>query len=203
MNACPVLERPALVLNRLWTPIRTTPTREAICLVARGAAQIVEPETYRVHDLRSWSDVSVAKASVGRDVIRSARLTLLPPEIILLRRYDGVAERSVIFTRRNLFKRDRHTCQYCGSQPGPEELTIDHVLPRSRGGISSWENCVLACVECNKNKANRTPEQAGMSLRRPPKKPRWTPVAQIPMQIRRESWEKFLSRAYWDVELEP
>lgn len=203
MNAYAVLERPALVLNRLWTPIRTTTAREAICLVARGAARIIEPENYRVHDLLSWGDVSKARARLGGTMIRSARLVLLPPDVILLTAYDGQGEKSVVFSRRNLFKRDRYTCQYCHSQPGPEELTIDHVVPRSQGGVSSWENCVLACVECNKKKANRTPAEAGMLLRRGPRKPRWTPLAQIPHQIRRESWERFLSRAYWDVELEP
>ncbi|MBI2901202.1 MAG: HNH endonuclease [Planctomycetes bacterium] len=203
MEAATLLQRPALVLNRLWTPIRATTAREAICLVVKGTARIVEPETYRVHDLRSWSDVSVAQAVFGGQMIRSARMALLPPEVILLARYDGLGEQAVIFSRRNLFKRDKHTCQYCGAQPGPDALTIDHIVPRSRGGISSWENCVLACVECNKKKANRAPEEVGMTLRKAPRKPRWTAVSQIPPQIRRESWQRFLSRAYWDVELEP
>ena len=74
---------------------------------------------------------------------------------------------AVTFSRRNIFKRDRYVCQYCGSQPGSEELTIDHVVPRSQGGVSSWTNCVLACMTCNKRKADRTPEQAGMMLRQP------------------------------------
>ena len=111
--------------------------REAIGLVAKGAALILEPETYRTHDLRSWDDVSRATARLGEAVIRSARLALLPPEVILLRGYEGAGARSAVFSRRNLFKRDRYTCQYCGAQPGPEELTIDHVLARSRGGLPS------------------------------------------------------------------
>lgn len=202
-NGALILQRPALVLNSRWAPIRTTTIREAICLVVKESARIIEPDTYRVHDLRSWSDVSRVRARVEGEVVRSARMVLLPPEVILLTTYDGQGERSVIFSRRNLFKRDRHTCQYCGVQPGPEELTIDHVVPRSQGGVSSWENCVLACVNCNKMKANRTPDQAGMAMRKVPKKPRWTAIQQIPAQIRRESWERFLSRAYWEVELEP
>lgn len=199
------LGRPALVLNKHWLPLRLAPVREAIGLVAKGAALILEPGTYRTHDLRSWDDVSRATARVGDAMIRSARLALLPPELILLRGYDGpgAGARAAVFSRRNLFKRDRVTCQYCGARPGSEELTIDHVLPRSRGGRSTWENCVLACVACNALKADRTPEEARMPLRRPPRKPSWKSLVQAPAPERRESWEAFLSRAYWDVELDP
>ena len=86
-------------------------------------------------------------------------------------------------------------------QPGSEDLTIDHVIPRSRGGVSSWENCVLACMSCNKRKADRTPEQAGMRLRRRPFRPRWRPLY-AEQHLRIASWSRFLSEAYWSVELE-
>jgi len=203
MDTFTLLRRPTLVLNKHWAPLRLAPVREAISLVARGSAFILEPGTFRTHDLRSWDDVSRARAALGGALIRSARLALIPPELILLRGYEGQGARTAVFSRRNLFKRDRFACQYCGVRPGSEELTIDHVLPRSRGGRSTWENCVLACVECNKRKANRTPEEARMALRRPPRKPSWkTLVAPAPRE-RLESWEAFLSRAYWDVELDP
>jgi 5-methylcytosine-specific restriction endonuclease McrA len=194
-----VLERAALVLNRGWSPIRTASVREAIALVAKGAALIIEPETYRTHDLRTWNDVSRARDVV----IRSARLALAPPEVILLTAYSGRGARSVVFSRKNLFRRDRQTCQYCGAQPGPGALTIDHVVPRSKGGVSSWENCVLACLECNAAKADRTPGEAGLRLRKPPRRPSWRILAQAAPPERRESWDRFLSRAYWEVELEP
>jgi 5-methylcytosine-specific restriction endonuclease McrA len=198
-----LLDRQTLVLNRNWQAIQVTSVREAIGLVAKGSAFVLEPETYERHDLFSWADVSKTKVRVGDAVIRSPRLVILPPEVIVLSNYDGQGEKSVIFSRRNLFKRDRYTCQFCGVQPGPEALTIDHVLPKSRGGISSWENCVLSCMECNKRKSNRTPDEAGMKLRKIPKKPSWRILTQVPPQERRESWEAFLSKAYWSVELEP
>ena len=88
-------------------------------------------------------------------------------------------------------------------QPGPDALTIEHIVPRSKGGISSWENCVLACFDCNRRKADRTPEQAGMKLRTKPRKPSWKTLAQVSPRERRQSWEQFLSRAYWEIELEP
>jgi len=202
MFAMDVLDRPALVLNRHWVAIRTATVKEAIGLVAKGAARIIEPVSFATHDLETWSDVSRAQEKFGDTRIRSARLEIAPPEVIVLTAYEGMGERSVVFSRRNLFKRDRFTCQYCGAQPGPEELTIEHVLPRSRGGLSSWENCVLACVACNKRKADCTPPEARMELRRAPRKPSWRSMARIEPRMRRESWEQFLSRAYWEVELE-
>jgi 5-methylcytosine-specific restriction endonuclease McrA len=92
-------------------------------------------------------------------------------------------------------------CQYCGCRPRSEELTIDHVVPRSQGGKSTWENCVLACVKCNHSKADRTPERAGMKLRTPAKHPSWNPIYSQ-HATRFKSWAKFISDAYWDVELE-
>lgn len=203
MSAENVLQRPTLVLNRRWTPIRTAPVQEAIGLVAKGTAVIIEPESFDTHDLLSWNDISRAHIRFGEVLIRSPRLALVPPEVILLKTYEGEGGRAVVFSRKNLFKRDRYTCQYCGIQPGPEELTVDHVVPRSRGGVSSWENCVLACVECNKRKADRTPAQAGLKMRKTPRKPSWKALVQVPARDRRESWDKFLSRAYWEIELEP
>ena len=91
--------------------------------------------------------------------------------------------------------------QCCGKQPGSEELTIDHVLPRAQGGTSTWENCVLACIECNAKKADRTPDQARMPLRREPVRPVWKPLyGSHGMRI--DSWSKFVSEAYWTVQLE-
>lgn len=202
MNAAKVLESPVLVLNRNWAAIQTTTVKEAISLVAKGSAKIIDPKTFEVMDLFSWDDVSKSRVKFGDAVIRSCHLALAPPEVIVLTNYDQLGERSVVFSRRNLFKRDRHACQYCGAQPGPEELTVDHVVPRSQGGISSWENCVLACVGCNRKKANRTPEKAGMKIRKAPRKPSWKALAHVSPHDRRESWDQFISRAYWEVELE-
>jgi 5-methylcytosine-specific restriction endonuclease McrA len=203
MSTVTVLDRSALVLNRHWTPIRTTTVREAIGLVAKGSARIIDPETFEAFDLVTWADVTRARAAASDGIVRSVRLALPAPEVIVLTSYEGMGEKSVVFSRKNLFKRDRYTCQYCGLQPGPEELTVDHVMPKSRGGSSTWDNCVLACVTCNTRKANRTPSEAGMKLRKQPKKPTWKALAAVSPKIRRESWEKFISRAYWEVELEP
>jgi 5-methylcytosine-specific restriction endonuclease McrA len=203
VEAAKALDRTVLVLNRHWDPIQTTSVKDAIGLVAKGSAFVIDPKTFDRHDLMSWGDVSKAMKAVGDGLIRSQHLAIVPPEVVVLTAYEGRGERSVVFSRKNVFKRDRYTCQYCGCQPGPEELTIDHVMPRSRGGTSTWENCLLACVACNKRKADKTPAEAGMIPRKAPKKPSWKTLSQVHPKARRESWEQFLGRAYWEVELEP
>lgn len=197
-----VLKRECLVLNNHWQPIQITSVKEAISLVAKGSAKIIDPSDFSSVDLVTWNDVSKARDKHENSVIRSQYLQLVPPEVIVLTKYEGQGEKSVVFSRKNIFKRDKFTCQYCGIQPGPEELTIDHVMPKSRGGKSTWENSLLACVKCNSRKANRTPDEAGMKARKVPKKPSWKTLAQVHPKNRKESWENFLSRAYWEIELE-
>jgi 5-methylcytosine-specific restriction endonuclease McrA len=132
--------------------------------------------------------------------IQAVRFRLRVPEVVTLTKYDRLPDAAVAFSRRNIFKRDKYVCQYCSNQPGTGELTIDHVVPRAQGGESTWENCVLACIACNKAKADRTPKQARMRLRKDPVRPAWKPLyAAHDMRI--ESWSKFISEAYWNAEL--
>lgn len=203
MKTVQVLDNQTLVLNKHWAPIQVTTVKEAIGLVAKGHAKIIDAETYQVHDLLSWADVTKAKQVLESDKIHSVRLVMTAPEVIMLTTYDGLGERSVVFSRRNLFKRDHHTCQYCGVQPEASELTIDHIVPKSKGGKSTWENCVLACVPCNKRKADRSLADSGLKLRKVPKKPSWKALIQASAKQKRKSWEQFVSEAYWNVELDP
>lgn len=199
MNAT-ILSQPALVLNRSWAAIATTPVRHALGLIFNGAAKVIRPETYEVHGFESWADLGIPP---DEPCIKTVKLRIRVPEVILLTRYNGMPRQSVIFSRRNLYKRDNNTCQYCGLRPGSQELSIDHVLPRSRGGRSSWENCVLACMRCNRRKGNRLPGEAGLELLARPVKPRWTPVLEAPIGRVRQSWSKFVSDQYWNVPLQP
>jgi len=194
-----VLDQRALVLNRSWVAIDTTTVRKALVWMYRGLARAIAPDSYETYDFGSWADLAVSK---GEPCIHTISFQIRVPEIIILALYNEVPKKEVVFSRRNIYKRDRYTCQYCGEQPGSEELTIDHIVPRATGGKSSWENCVLACVECNRHKANRTPHQAGMVLKRPPIRPPWTPFISLKLGTRRASWERFVSERYWDIELE-
>ncbi len=194
-----MLTTKALVLNRNWIPIHVTSVRTAISLVYRGIARVIAPDTYETHTFESWADL---RAAEGESCIRTVSLRLRIPEVIVLMAYDKMPQMKVPFTRKNIYRRDSYTCQYCGAKPGSRELSIDHIVPRSSGGKSTWTNCVLACTTCNSVKANRSIEESGLGLRKLPEKPKWYPYITIPIMERKQSWERFISDRYWDVTLE-
>jgi len=193
-----VMEHPTLVLNRNWQPVNVATVARALVLLWNESARVVDPDDFQLY---TWDDWSQLRPGEGERFIQAVRLRLRVPEVIVLADYDRLPSAAVSFSRRNIFKRDHWACQYCGCQPGSDELTIDHVTPRSHGGTSTWENCVLACIDCNKRKADRTPRQAGMKLRTAPVRPAWQPFyARDNRRI--ESWSKFISETYWNVPLE-
>lgn len=192
------LQRPALVLNRNWQPVNVATVARALVLVWNEVASVVDPTDYQLY---TWADWSRLRPREDEPFIRAVRQPLRVPEVIVLAEYDRLPQRVVSFSRRNLFRRDRATCQYCGRRPASDELSIDHVVPRSQGGTSTWENCVLACLDCNHRKADRTPREAGLKLAHAPVRPAWKPLyARHLMRI--ESWSKFVSESYWNVPLE-
>ncbi len=193
-----VLDNPTLVLNRNWQPVNVATVSRALVLLWNDSARVVDPADYRLY---TWDDWSELRPQDGEQFIQAVRLRLRVPEVIVLSAYDRLPSAAVSFSRRNVFKRDHWACQYCGDQPGSEELTIDHVIPRSQGGTSTWENCVLACIGYNKHKSDRTPLQAGMHLRKAPVRPAWKPIYARD-SVRIESWSKFVSETYWNVPLE-
>ncbi|NLS95270.1 MAG: HNH endonuclease [Planctomycetaceae bacterium] len=193
-----VLQRPTLVLNRNWQPVNVATVARALVLLWNESARVVDPADYQTYTWEHWSRL---RPREGERFIQAVQFRLRVPEVITLSDYDRLPAAAVTFSRRNIFKRDRFTCQYCGDQPGSEELTLDHVVPRAQGGESRWDNCVLACMECNRRKADRTPEQAGMRLKHKPVRPTWSPLYAF-RDVRIESWSKFVSEAYWNVELE-
>ena len=186
-----MLDGHALVLNRHWMPLTTITVRQALTLVCRSAARVICPRSYEVMDLARWIDHSV-EAPREESVVRSATLALHVPEVILLAEYGRAPRRQIAFARKNLQRRDQGTCQYCGVANGAGSLTIDHVVPRSRGGASSWENCVLACVRCNTRKGNAALRDSGLKLNRTPKSPKWSPLHDYSGGIP-GSWRSFLT----------
>ena len=139
-----------LVLNASYEPLNITSWRRAVVLVIKGKAEQIEQREQLV-----YPDFPM-------------------PTVIRLRHYVRIPYKEIPLTRRNLLHRDNHTCQYCG-QSG-DSLTLDHVIPRSRGGGDSWENIVSACVRCNVRKGSRTPKEAEMPLANPPRKPHSSPL---------------------------
>ena len=143
-----ILNSHVLVLNQSFQPMSITNARKAIVLIFLGKAEIVEKDGEFIHSVND-------------------RFPL--PSIVRLTRYINVPQKRVMLTRKNIIKRDNHQCQYCGKRS--VSLTLDHVIPRVRGGKDTWENLVCACVKCNNKKVNRTPEDVGLKLLKKPKKP--------------------------------
>jgi 5-methylcytosine-specific restriction endonuclease McrA len=123
------------------------------------------------------------------------RLDLRLPQILLLREFDRVPVQDTKLNRKNVFERDQYRCQYCGEIFPESKLNLDHVIPRDRGGRTSWENLVTSCIECNSRKANRLPHQAGLSLRRQPLRPKHRPFLSVLHRAgSREIWEPFIGK---------
>lgn len=142
------LQRPVLVLNASYEPINVCAARRALVLVLKGVATAEEHSSHAVH---------------------AARATLKLPSVIRLLDYRRIPQQARALSRKNILMRDKYTCQYCHKCPPAVELTLDHVIPRSRHGESTWENLVACCHSCNNRKGNRTPEEAGMKLARAPR----------------------------------
>jgi len=189
-----ILERPVLVLNRLWQPVHTCSVKRALKLLCLGQAQVVQTEgecRYQTHDMGSWVDYSGA-SGLMEDLVHSVSLALRAPKIIVLALYDRLPRKEVKFTRQNVFLRDKHTCQYCKNTFAEHKLNLDHVIPRDRGGKMSWDNIVASCIPCNTRKANRLPHEAGMKLLNEPKIPRWRPFFGLKEQSRDKDWVEFI-----------
>ena len=142
------LHRPVLVLNSSFEPINVCAARRAVVLVLKGVAAAEEHSTGHVH---------------------SARAAIKVPSVIRLLEYRRIPHQTRALSRKNILMRDRYTCQYCMKTMSSGDLTLDHVMPRSRKGETTWENLVACCHPCNNRKGSRTPEEAGMRLARAPR----------------------------------
>lgn len=196
-------QREVLVLNKGWTAVRIVSLERAITMLfgtykdGTPKAKIIDPQNFQQ---LTWADWSKIKPEDGEEKLTTAKADFRIPEVILLSRYEKPPHQKAKFSRRTLFRRDNFQCQYCGCKPGSDELTLEHIYPKSRGGKTTWENIVCACVNCNAKKADRTPEEANMKLRTTPRKPTLPICRRLAQKC--ESWKHFLSEAYWEVELE-
>jgi 5-methylcytosine-specific restriction endonuclease McrA len=196
-----MLDSSVLVLNRVYQPMHVTSVRRAVTLLYQGVARALD-EQFRLFDFESWAAVA---AAVSDEAIHTPTRAIRVPRVVVLVAHTHLPRQRVRFSRLNVYARDESTCQYCGRRLPRSELNLDHVLPRSRGGSTSWENVVCSCVACNLRKGGRTPEESGMRLLRAPARPRWTAVFRNATRraIYRE-WRPFLGlldAAYWNVEL--
>ena len=172
-----------LLLNATYEPLKIVDWQKAITLMCQGKVEVV--------------------AEYDRE-IRSVSISFKLPSVIRLLRFIRIKRRFdyVPFSRANIYARDHHECQYCGEEFPTNDLTFDHVLPVAQGGRKDWENIVTCCVTCNRKKGGRTPAEAGMHLRRVPKRPESAPAIRITVGLRHapDSWRDYLFRdARWDL----
>lgn len=166
-----VLGQRVLVLNSSYEPLQLISARRAVVLLLQEKAEMIE---------------------AARQRLRAQGFSIEIPLVIRLVRYIRIPRRMRLpCSRRGVLARDRETCQYCSTQPGRLYLTIDHVLPRSRGGLTTWENIVTACRECNHRKGGRTPDEANMALLSVPRQPQYVAFALLGELERHEVWRKY------------
>ena len=168
-----VMQEPVLVLNATFEPINVTAVRRALVLLLKGVAQAEELNHAEIH---------------------SASNAVRVPSVIRLLAYRHIPQQTRALSRKNILLRDRNICQFCGKIFPASDLTLDHVVPRSRGGRSSWENLVACCYQCNNHKGDRTPEEAGLQLVRRPRPFTLHTSRQLMRLIgnKDEKWRKYL-----------
>lgn len=188
-----VMNLPTLVLNKSWVPISITPVKKAISKSMIGLAWLLDTEDFSLYNFDDWMNLSITDHCKK---IKTSRKDIRLPEIIVLTEFERFPLRDVRLTRRNLLIRDNYTCQYTGAKITADDGTIDHVIPRSRGGKSTWENLVMCCKEINAKKADRTPDEANLKLLQKPEKPKWSPIyarfARLAAHNVPKSWLKFI-----------
>ncbi|MCB1066164.1 MAG: HNH endonuclease [Verrucomicrobiae bacterium] len=193
-----MLDQQVLVLNRLWQPVNLCSVRRAFSLMFLGHAQIVHTDPdrlYDTHDAESWLEISLKHE--GPDVVHTVNHRFRIPAVIVVPRYDQLPRQEVKFSRQNVYQRDDHTCQYCGVRHDLKQLNLDHVVPRHRGGKTTWENVVCSCISCNTRKAHKLPAEANMFPLKEPRIPRWRPMFTMVNGnadlFPHESWNHFLN----------
>ena len=195
-----MLNTSVLVLNRLYQPVHVTTVRRAFSLLYQGIAKAIDDQ-YKLYEFSDWAALSASE----HDSVATVNKRIRVPRVLVLSAYEHLPKGRVRFSRLNIYARDADTCQYCGRKLARSELNLDHIIPRSQGGKTSWENVVCSCVPCNLKKGGRTPEQANMRLLKKPLRPRWTPFFRgSAKRITYREWLPFLTLAeasYWNVEL--
>jgi 5-methylcytosine-specific restriction endonuclease McrA len=187
-----ILQRRVLVLNKNWQAINTSTAGHAISLVFAGQAKGILIENGHISSLEwsEWKNIELLDTDVTINTVTS-RIKI--PNIIVLCFYDKIPKQAVKLTQNNLWERDKFTCQYTGVKVNKSTGNIDHIVPRSLGGKTTWENCVIACKEINDKKSDRTLEQAGLVLIKNPTKPKTMPVSFfIKNNERNSDWNWFL-----------
>ena len=191
-----------LVLNRNYVPINTISWQRAFALMCKESAVALDEDLNR-YDFNDWFQLSQLKQTGAWKYVNTTSHRIAVPEIILLLVCEKYVRPVVRFNRRNLYFSYGNKCCFCGKHFPTKELTLDHVIPRSRGGKTEWDNIVLSCYSCNTKKGDRTPQEAKISMQYQPFKPERNFMFyhlrdKLSMKI---SWQKFVDTAYWTATL--
>lgn len=193
-----------LVLNRLWQAVNIVGVKRAFSLLFQDHANVINTAEgdFRVMEPGEWITYSIENPPGANDpAVKTVRYDLRVPKVLLLKSFERLPMKEVKFTRENIFERDNFVCQYCGTQFAFKNLNLDHVIPRDRGGRTSWENIVTSCVRCNTRKANRMPHEAGMRLMRKPSRPRYRPFVSFMVTDEVDpAWRTFLKGVTSDTD---
>ncbi|MEX0727655.1 MAG: HNH endonuclease [Planctomycetaceae bacterium] len=189
-----------LALNRSFEAVHVISAKRAFCLLYKNLAEVISVDEgmYMAYDFSSWLEISELKASLDEisphdDWLQAVNFAIQVPRVVRLVKYDRFPRNAVKFNRRNVFLRDENCCQYCGNHYGTQNLSLDHVVPRTQGGMTTWENVVCACLRCNVRKGGRTPQEAGMLLKTVPVKPKRNPVLAYQLSTPKYAcWRKFV-----------
>ena len=168
-----------LLLNISYEPLKVINWKKAITMLFLGKVEVIEEYSREIH---------------------SVSFAIKLPSVVRLLKMVKRNKSPVKFSRQNIYARDRYKCQYCGNRHYSEDLTYDHIVPKSYGGKTIWENIVTCCMKCNRKKGGRTPNEASMKLIRKPTRPTWVPAIRITVGFKEvpQSWRDYL---YWNVEL--
>ncbi len=194
-----------LVLNRLYMAFHVVNVRRAFGLLCRELAEVVHLEDgkFATYSFDSWREMSELRAELKQpddDWIRAVNFEIQVPRVIRLLMFDRLPKQKLHLSRRNVLARDDHKCQYCGRHFPTHLLSIDHVVPRSRGGATTWENVVCACLACNAKKGGNTPHEARMKLIHTPVRPRRNPLLLLKLNNPKYGdWKVWIEGACWDV----
>jgi len=204
-----MLDSRVLKLNSNYSPIGVCTARDAFELIYSNRAEVVNVEdgNYTTYDFNSWAEISELKHELEEyndldEFVFTSYLTLQIPRVVRTTEFSHVPHRSVKLSRKNIYSRDKNTCQYCGKVLKPSKITLDHVIPKSQGGRNSWKNLVCSCIECNHKKGPRTPKEAHMKLLHKPIEPKFVDAININFEDDKYSmWDYFISNSYWNTEI--
>jgi len=193
------LSASVLVLNRHYLAIHVIGVRRAFGLLINELAEVIHDEdgSFANYNFETWREISELRVMEKRpdeDWIKAVNFEIQVPRVLRLLVYDRMPRHTIRLSRQAVFARDAHRCQYCGRRFPPSQLSLDHVIPRSRGGMSTWENMVCACLRCNIRKGGRTPHEAHMTLVRRPLRPKHNPLMALKLENPKyTSWRTWLN----------